>query len=517
LKETYNNFPCEPSCNPLLGAPIAVTSGANTTSGINFALDTGGGISGTVIDGATAAPISGVSIGVRNTSGTTMRTATTNASGVYAVTGLQTGNYLVRASTSANYVPLVYNNIVCLGCSSTAGTPVPVTAPATTGSINFTMSTGGQITGQINTQVGSAPIGNVLLNAYTSADVNTGRAAITSCTGAYTLNGLNTASFKVRSFTSSVHSRRYRAELFDNLDCAYTCSIAPGTLVSVTQGAATPNINQGLIRYVTVADFNASRSTDIGVYDPISGLWFIRNQFTLGYGGPGATIVPGDYDGDTYTDVAVYYYEGSGLWYVRRTTTGTDLVQGFGGPGYKAAPGDYDGDGKVDFAVFHAASGIWFIRQSSNGVVTTFGFGSSGATLVPADYDRDGKTDAAVCTSRPGCVTSGNPRPVSAPSARATAPRATSPSAATSTAMGNGTSRSTTMTRASGSSAVGARVPRRVSPSAPLVTHPFPGTTTATPGRTWASTTRRRVCGSAAALPVAAPPPRASGGQATSR
>src|SRR5262249_4214943 len=156
-----------------------------------------------------------------------------------------------------------------------------------------------------------------------------------TCTGDYALPGLTTGNYKTYYNANVYQSNyRFRSEVYDNVDCALGCSITPGALVPVTQGTTSPNINADLIRYRTVADFNADRVTDIGVYGPASGLWFIRNQFTQGYGGPGATIVPGDYDGDRYTDLAVYY-EASGLWYVRRSTTGTDLVQGFGGPGYK--------------------------------------------------------------------------------------------------------------------------------------------------------------------------------------
>jgi hypothetical protein len=394
LREIYDNIPCEPSCDPLTGTAVATTAGA-TTSGINFALDAGGGISGIVINGPMATPLVGASVLVYTSSGALIRSTATGDTGSYTVVGLPTGSYLVHAESSGNFVPQRHNNIPCVGCSKTTGTPVAVTAPATTGGIIFTMMPGGILTGRV-TNVPGAAIGGLVVSAVTTSDVYTSRLGITSCTGDYQITGLTTANYKqdVRAEAGG-HTARYRSELYEDVDCVNECSLDPAALVLVTQGSTTTGIDSELIRYTTVADFDASRTTDIGVYSPASGLWYIRNQFTLGYGGSGATIVPGDYDGDLYTDVAVYY-EPSGLWYVRRSTTGTDLVQGFGGPGYTPAQGDYDGDGKVDFAVFHDASGIWFIRQSSDGATVSFGFGSSGATVVPADYDRDGKTDAAV-------------------------------------------------------------------------------------------------------------------------
>ena len=34
---------------------------------------------------------------------------------------------------------------------------------------------------------------------------------------------------------------------------------------------------------------------------------------------------------------------------------------------YKPVPGDYDGDGKTDIAVYHSASGLWYVKKSSDG------------------------------------------------------------------------------------------------------------------------------------------------------
>jgi hypothetical protein len=78
--------------------------------------------------------------------------------------------------------------------------------------------------------------------------------------------------------------------------------------------------------------------------------------------------VPGDYNGDGTTDLAVFR-PGSGVtqgsWYVRNVTNAqwgisTDVP----------VPGDYNGDGTTDLAVFRPGSGVtqgsWYVRNVTN-------------------------------------------------------------------------------------------------------------------------------------------------------
>lgn len=112
-----------------------------------------------------------------------------------------------------------------------------------------------------------------------------------------------------------------------------------------------------------------------------------------------------DYDGDGRTDFAVTRKENGFLvWYILGSQSGFTGRQ-FGLENDKALHGgDFDGDGKDDIAVYRPApSNTFFILKSSNGQVTGANFGvSTTDTPVPGDFDGDGKADIAVWRSTDG-------------------------------------------------------------------------------------------------------------------
>lgn len=146
------------------------------------------------------------------------------------------------------------------------------------------------------------------------------------------------------------------------------------------------------------SDFDGDSREDISVFRPSSGTWYMNCSCEgtvkiMQFGSQDDVPVAADYDGDGYTDQAVFR---NGMWYVNRSSTGTFSVVSFGLAGDIPTAGDYDGDGVADISVWRPSSGVWYSLNSANGEYNARNFGVEGDKPVQADYDQDGKTDLAV-------------------------------------------------------------------------------------------------------------------------
>lgn len=148
------------------------------------------------------------------------------------------------------------------------------------------------------------------------------------------------------------------------------------------------------------ADFDGDQKSDISVFRPETGVWYVLNSTNggfsaIGFGVATDILTPGDYDGDGKTDRAVFR-PSNGTWHFLLKGFNYSVRQ-FGIDGDIPAPADYNGDGKTDVAVFRPSTGVWYIANSdSQGTFTILHFGLTGDKPVKGDFDGDGRADIAV-------------------------------------------------------------------------------------------------------------------------
>lgn len=149
-------------------------------------------------------------------------------------------------------------------------------------------------------------------------------------------------------------------------------------------------------------DYDGDRKADLAVIRNEGGLarhYHLRSTqgfVTVQFGLFTDKFVGGDFDGDNKTDISMVRANGSKYdWYVFRSSNGALLtaqpLNGYGDPTTDLiVPGDYDGDNRTDLAVWRSSggnAGVYFMSPSNSAVSGTK-WGIDGTTDYPvANYN----------------------------------------------------------------------------------------------------------------------------------
>lgn len=261
ISETYPNVPCPRPCagpDVVRGAPIVVEPDVQLT-GIDFQLDRGGQVSGTVAEAG--GPLQNINVRIYRQAGSRvelvheLRTGPTfeqfGGTGTYTIGGLEPGTYYLLAvdrRANAVYVDELFGGQLCPGCTGTeilAGAPVTLTAGAVATGRNFVLDVGQNFSGTVLDATGTQPIPGVTVHAYsTSLPSRPVGSAISRADGRYVITGLNGGPHVF----SSAGPSHYLHEVFNNAPCpggicSGATSIALGAVLSQPLGYSAFNIN----------------------------------------------------------------------------------------------------------------------------------------------------------------------------------------------------------------------------------------------------------------------------------
>ena len=324
-REVYNNTPCYWSgCVRSVGTPIVVQAGQDTPN-IDFLLEKGGKISGTITSAATGLPITDANVQVQflDANEVVVGGGYTQADGTYiSARALPAGDYAVRTGNlfvgvlTNPYVNKKYNDIICSGLACDLTTAdVHVTVGNVTPNIDFVLDTGLSFSGTI-TEVGTGnPIPDVHVLVYKDMGDGTVKFANWATTsdgsntpiGSFTVDGLPSGTYY--AVTNNGHRLPFLGYppsagngwldiLYDGMICpANGCDIISGTpIVLTTNKATSAPLNIQLAKGASIS----GQVTDDVLGAPIAEIQInVYNQSGVYYG--------------SYTTDELGYYKTAGL------------------------------------------------------------------------------------------------------------------------------------------------------------------------------------------------------------
>lgn len=255
LDELHEDLPCEEGCDPASGTPVGVSASGTTT--VDFVLDDGGTVTGTVTDAATGFPVGGVRIYLWDATGDPLGWVTTlSASGTFSKFDLVPGTYYASATHAGEHISQVYLGMDCAGeipgdCDPTTGTPIEVTANTTTGGVDFVLRRGGGIAGNVRSAANGMAISYRTVTVWNSAGQVVAQESSAS-DGSYSLQGLAADTYTVSASGGST----YASQLWDGIDCPdgiSSCDPTTGTPVVVPADTLVGGIDFTLASYGVVS------------------------------------------------------------------------------------------------------------------------------------------------------------------------------------------------------------------------------------------------------------------------
>jgi hypothetical protein len=216
-------------------------SAGSTTSGIDFALSTGGSITGFVTDAGGLGAFGGV-VWAYGSSGVSAGGTRVLANGLYRIGGLPADNYYVAAQGDGGLIPEVYDNHPCVGCNPvTTGTAVPLSSGGTAGGIDFTLGLGGKISGTVTT--GSGRPTSATVDVFNATGSLAGR-AYSDSEGHYLTSDVG---LPAGTYYATAQATGFDSQLYSGLPCGPACDPTTGTPITVSGSGTVAGVDFSLV------------------------------------------------------------------------------------------------------------------------------------------------------------------------------------------------------------------------------------------------------------------------------
>jgi len=229
------------SAYPVPGAALVAVAAPAITTGVDFAINQLGAISGRVSDSASGAPLDWISATVFDSlTGAAVGTTLSNSDGRYTLSGLPSGSYRVRFSDTSyangGHLSTWYGS----SDASTVTAEVSVLAPGTSSGIDAVLAKGGGISGTVTANSCPGPQ-SVNVRAFdASSGVLAGQIWLSTDYGdAFSIGGLPAGSYRLAIIPSSAG---YLRQWYPN-----QTDLSSAQLLSVSAGVNTGGIKVTLV------------------------------------------------------------------------------------------------------------------------------------------------------------------------------------------------------------------------------------------------------------------------------
>ncbi|MCG6117475.1 MAG: carboxypeptidase regulatory-like domain-containing protein [Aquimonas sp.] len=245
----WPDLPCDDSlsCDSTVGTPIVIAA-VSPVTGINFALQPAGGISGTIRRASDASPLQNVDVQVLSESGFTSGFAQTDASGAFQFLGLAPGRYRVFTRSASADIPglmnALFGNRSCArlvtGATDCQFLPpdwVTVSAGAIVSGRDISLEANpGSIAGVVQDDLG-APLEGASVQLY-SDDRYTFFGTVSGPGGTFSFDQLRPGTYRIFGSRRVDNANTHAAAFWPDVACAGGCSAADGDAVVVSAGAS---------------------------------------------------------------------------------------------------------------------------------------------------------------------------------------------------------------------------------------------------------------------------------------